>query len=332
MARTRSNRVHQIKAELVERLHSGFCRPGNHFVSNRELALRYGVSYQTAHRLICELVEEGWLHRVPSSGTYIAKAVPPPQEVAFVFHPNTSKNNFGGKLLQHFQHRFGEAQIPSRTEHRISFNGYVSDCYNILWGQEYDLRNIPTTLQYSLMIDGNPEDGLNATFTDSISIDYEGVGEVCAQILRERLQSSRVVVLAGLRSNGNYAKKLRGFRKVFRDCQVIYQSDWSLGSAMESIARLNRTEFDGAFSVNDTGMNALRTKFGSSLPLVAYGDPENMAQSGVDGVAIPWETISDEAIRLFRLRSLGNIEMGRQLIIHPQPFDRSAPEWLKAHA
>ncbi|WP_309397925.1 GntR family transcriptional regulator [Cerasicoccus maritimus] len=332
MARTRSNRIKNILADLKERLNGGFCRPGNHFVSNRELAMRYGVSYQTAHRLISELVAEGYLHRVPSSGTYIAGAVPPPTSVALVFHPNCSKNNFGGILLKQLETRLAQEQIDFEVVQSVSFDHYIEGKYNILWGQDYDLRKIPQYLQYSLMIDGEPKDGVNATFTDSISVDNHMAGQTCANILRRQHQAQNVVVLAGQENNGHYQQQLEGFRSILPDCKVFHQSDWSLTAALDSIRELETDEIDAAFSVNNVGVNALQTKFGASLPIVAFGDGQSLAQAGINGIGIPWDGIADEAIRLFRLRSEGNTEPGRHCLINPEPLTPYAPQWFKAMA
>ena len=58
MPRPVSDRIRGIEAALRERLRSGLYRPGEPFFSNRALAGHYGISYQTAHRILRRL-EEG---------------------------------------------------------------------------------------------------------------------------------------------------------------------------------------------------------------------------------------------------------------------------------
>lgn len=317
MARTRSTRIHRVKEELIERLQSGFCRPGNHFASNRELVHRYQISYQTAHRLIRELEEEGFLHRVPSSGTYVAGDSRPPEGVALVFHPNTELDTFGGILLAQLSKRLEEEAIPYEHVSGVVFDDYVPGRYNVIWGQEYDVRRLPSQLHYSLMIDGLPEEGVNATFTDSIFIDYAEVGRMGGRLLRKRCGASRVAVLAGQEDNGIYHKQLSGFREVFPDAHVVYQSDWSYWAALASVKSLRGLDFDGFYSVGDSGVLALQNTFGPEVPVVAYGDGPQLKAAGVEGVSIPWDQIMDEVVRLYRLRSGGSTEVGHQRIIRP---------------
>ncbi|MBC8135619.1 MAG: hypothetical protein H8F28_07025, partial [Fibrella sp.] len=59
MARSRSERVGEILGALKARLRDSGLLPGGRFLSARELATTYGVSYQTAHRLLDELCTEG---------------------------------------------------------------------------------------------------------------------------------------------------------------------------------------------------------------------------------------------------------------------------------
>ncbi|WP_309386277.1 GntR family transcriptional regulator [Cerasicoccus frondis] len=329
MARTRSNRIKQIKSELIERLNYGFCRPGSRFISNRELATRLGVSYQTAHRLISELTDEGLLHRVQSSGTYVATS-PPPQGVAFVFHPNTKKNNFGGILLSKIQDRFSQEDIPSEIAQGVVFDHYVNNRYNILWGQNYDVRRIDSNLNYSLMIDGEPEAGVNAAFTDSIEVNHFEVGRLCAKLMMERYGARRVLVLAGPHGNAHYAAQLAGFQTLYPRCVVIHQTDWAYWSAVDSIKDLSLHDFDGAFAVYDTAANALKTKFAARIPIVAYGDTDLLNQAEIDGVGIPWQGIVQKSLELYRARNEGNIGVGQRVVITPKPIIQLAESWNTA--
>jgi DNA-binding GntR family transcriptional regulator len=68
MPRFRSDKVAVVKAKLIARLNDGFHRPGDRFLSNREVANCRGLSYQTAYRVIAELESEGYLKRRAASG------------------------------------------------------------------------------------------------------------------------------------------------------------------------------------------------------------------------------------------------------------------------
>src|SRR5690606_5484982 len=107
MPRKRTARVSEVKNALIEKITEGHRRPGNWFISNRELAARYEISYQTAHRLISELCEEGYLHRTPASGTYVASEKHPPTGVALMMHENSQskERRFGAILRRLLQDR-----------------------------------------------------------------------------------------------------------------------------------------------------------------------------------------------------------------------------------
>ena len=84
-------RVEGILEELRERMRRGYMRPGDRFLSNRGLARRYSVSYQTAHRILARLCEEGWLERRHGSGTRVAGDPAIPDRVICVFHPRARR-------------------------------------------------------------------------------------------------------------------------------------------------------------------------------------------------------------------------------------------------
>jgi DNA-binding GntR family transcriptional regulator len=59
---------------LLAGIQSASSHPGRKFMSNRAIARRYKISYQTADLLVRELAGEGLLDRRPASGTYITGA------------------------------------------------------------------------------------------------------------------------------------------------------------------------------------------------------------------------------------------------------------------
>src|SRR5436190_10971201 len=100
MPRPRSEKVEEIKAKLITRLREGFYRAGDRFLSNRAVAQKFGISYQTAHRLVSELCAEEWLERRPASGTYIPGGKSRGDGVQFIFHKRATRaGSFGARLL-----------------------------------------------------------------------------------------------------------------------------------------------------------------------------------------------------------------------------------------
>ena len=70
--RPHSNRVLDIKKTLRACIHNVNSHPGRRFMSNRTIARRFKISYQTADLLVRELASEGLLDRRPASGTYVS--------------------------------------------------------------------------------------------------------------------------------------------------------------------------------------------------------------------------------------------------------------------
>ena len=100
MPQKRTRKTEAVKSRLLDRLRNGLYRPGDRFLSNRDVAEQFGISYQTAHRLIVELCAEGALERRPQSGTYVPGASKRFVGVQILFHRRASEDwSFGSKLL-----------------------------------------------------------------------------------------------------------------------------------------------------------------------------------------------------------------------------------------
>src|SRR5436189_4015559 len=115
MPRPRSEKVEEIKSKLITRLREGFYRAGDRFLSNRAVAQKFGVSYQTAHRLVGELCAEKWLERRPASGTYIPGGKTGCKGVQLIFSPRCNRpESFGGRLLEALTTRLERERIPKQ--------------------------------------------------------------------------------------------------------------------------------------------------------------------------------------------------------------------------
>src|SRR5205823_3700733 len=92
-----------------------FHRPGDRFLSNRAVAEQFDLSYQTADRLIRELVNEGLLQRRAASGTYVPGQRVEIQGVQLIFHRRAKrKASFGARLLRELTERLGRERVDWR--------------------------------------------------------------------------------------------------------------------------------------------------------------------------------------------------------------------------
>ncbi|HLN64597.1 MAG TPA: GntR family transcriptional regulator [Symbiobacteriaceae bacterium] len=63
----------QIRADLMKAIDTGSLHPGDRAPSERELTQQYSVSRMTARHALSTLESEGYLTRVPGSGTFVSQ-------------------------------------------------------------------------------------------------------------------------------------------------------------------------------------------------------------------------------------------------------------------
>jgi GntR family histidine utilization transcriptional repressor len=72
MSAVQKPRYQQAKDLIIGRISTGDLRPGDRVPSENELVEAMSVSRMTANRALRELTDEGYLHRVAGSGTFVA--------------------------------------------------------------------------------------------------------------------------------------------------------------------------------------------------------------------------------------------------------------------
>lgn len=63
----------QIRNGILQAIESGALQPGDRAPSERELTQQYGVSRMTARHALSSLEAEGFLNRIPGSGTFVSR-------------------------------------------------------------------------------------------------------------------------------------------------------------------------------------------------------------------------------------------------------------------
>lgn len=61
----------QLKEILLQRIKNGFWKPGEYIYPEHRLAREYGLARATVRNAIKNLIEEGWVYRVPGVGTFV---------------------------------------------------------------------------------------------------------------------------------------------------------------------------------------------------------------------------------------------------------------------
>ena len=329
MARPRSARISEIKTKLIARIRDGFHRPGELFLSNRALSDRYGVSYQTAHILMEELVREGWLERRPSSGTYIAGREEKLIGVQLIFSSRArTPGSFGANLLQRMSRALKDAEFPSVqtwAEGKVPFRARHLP---VLWECSHLVERFTSERRFCLLLHDAPPPGLAASYVDCVRTDDFSGGVCAAQVLMQRLRDARgLVVLAGPKEDRRSSQRVEGFLKVAPDARVIYSGGWFLEHGRAAASALMSENLRGVFCCNDRlaqGVIAeFETKGVQPMPYVVGFDNAPIAEAlHLSTIAIPWEQFAAEAVDLARNRLNGATSPARQIILSLRPHIR----------
>jgi len=326
MPRPRSQLTQEAKNRLIERLEAGGLRPGSRFYSNRAVARIFGISYQTAHRLLDELVAEGRLRRDPSSGTFVAGQVDALEGVELWFHPRAKRaGSFGHRLLDSLQaglKQEGIAVVVKFAERaRPALNRYP-----IVWECSGALDAMSG--RYGLLLNQEAPPGMMASFVDSISIDDYSGGVAAAEWLALQGEHRSVSVLAGPRDDPRSRRRVEGFLSIYKDAQVQWSDGWYLEDGLRIAGRV--ADADAVFCGNDRLAEAVIQYCGSQgqvLPmLIGFDDAPVAAELGLSTIAIPWEEMARAVVQIASRRLAGEPHPASRMVIAPRPISR---HWIK---
>jgi Transcriptional regulators len=328
MPRPRSAAVNEIKSRLIVRLRDGFHRPGQRFLSNRALAERYGISYQTAHRLIRELETEGWLERRSASGTYVAGKREICRGVDLIFTDRAKRaDSFGARLLGMLREALERAGI----EHRTRWAGEVSgpddvprDRYPVLWEQAELAEALAAERRFVLILEDRPVRGLAASYADSVSVDDFCGGIAAGEWLRERVGGARCAVLSGPEDDVRNRLRVTGFLAVQRRAKVVRSGSWFYEEALATASQV--LGYPGVFCANDRLAAAVldeARRLGRRPPqLIGFDDAPIAERMNFTTIAIPWEDVVAAAVGVAQRRMAGDVRTAAGLIFAPRPVVR----------
>jgi DNA-binding transcriptional regulator YhcF (GntR family) len=315
MSRTRSPHVADVKQQLIARIADVHHSPGQRFLSNRAVARRYGISYQTADILLRELVEEGVLVRRAASGTYIPGERTEQAGVLLIFHPRARhKNSFGSFLLDQLTARLDRERIDWRMSWKTpaaaaSARALGVSRYPIIWERSEAVDLAIRLKRPALVINARPPAGVGATLIDSVSVDDFSGGAYAAQHLMARHSSGSrrkafaFAVLAGPTHDQRSAARVAGFLSV-APATVIHSTTWFYEDALDVADRALAAGRDGIFCCNDRLAQAIvRRAADRARPrprLVGFDDAPIARWLKLTTIAIPWEELVDAVIGAIR--------------------------------
>lgn len=325
MARPRSEQTLLVKEKMIARLKGGFHPPGQRFFSNRGLVAHFGISYQTADRLIRELVDEGWLERRPSAGTYVSGKAVAWQGAALVFHERAKRaGSFGARLLDDLTQALGQAGIASKRIWSSDEQAVEEDQWlPVLWECPQTMVGLASARRFLLVLNDTPPPGLASSFVDSVACDDFSGGAAAAELLRSAGFSDHTAVLAGPESDHRSQQRVAGFRSVSNEARVFWSESWDAEAAAKLAPRLAKGKFVGVFCCSDRLAEGLVTS-GRELAIVGFDDAPVAEVLDLTTIAIPWQEMVAGAVDIIRRRMNGYTGAAAKLIFAPRPVMRAS--------
>lgn len=339
MSRTRSPHVADAKRQLVARITDVHHPPGQRFFSNRAVARRFGISYQTADMLLRELEDEGVLVRRPASGTYIPGDRTEPPGVLLIFHPRARhKNSFGSFLLDQLTARLDQERIDWRMSWKTSASASGSGAgtrtakrprgvsrYPIIWERPEAVELAIRAKRTALLLNARPPAGVGATLIDSVSVDDFSGGAYAAQHLiaphPKRARRAALAVLAGPKHDQRSAARVAGFLSV-APAAVINSMTWFYEDALDVADQALAAGRDGIFCCNDRLAQAIvRRAADRARPhprLVGFDDAPIARWLKLTTVAIPWEELVDAVISVIRRKEASPASAAIAQLVSPR--------------
>jgi hypothetical protein len=324
MARPRTEHTLLVKAKLIARLRDGFHPPGQRFFSNRALAEHFGVSYQTAHRLIQELGAEGWLERRAAAGTYVAGPSAALVGAELVFHERGRRaGSFGARLLADLQQALKEAGVATRVRWTPDDGEARPDerWLPVLWDCPRVLAEQAARRRFLVVLNDRPPPGLAAGFVDSVATDDFSGGAAAAQILRAAGPGRNLAVLAGPKGDRRSQQRVAGFQTYAPKAKVFFAGSWFAEDASRIAPRVAKGPFAGVFCCNDRLAEALLAA-GTKAAVVGFDDAPVAERLNLTTIAVPWAEIVAGAVDIVRRRLAGGTGAAAQLIFAPRPVMR----------
>lgn len=331
MARQRSTKVAEVKAKLCLRVREGVHRPGDRFLSTRAVAGTFEISYQTAHRILQELCDEGLLERRFASGTYIAGGQREFYGVQFIFHPRARRpHSFGARLLEGLIKRLDRDRVAHKLSWALEKIKLDEDYFPVIWESPVAVEKSLRRRRPALLLNERPQPGLSATLLDSVSIDDFSGGVCAAQLLlRERKSidgGAHYAVLSGPAADARSSARRDGFLSLLPRASVIAAQSWFFEDGFKVAARVVRRGSRGIFCCNDRLAEAIAVycrRLERPCPkLVGFDDAPVAEQLNLTTIAIPWDEMIAGAADLIKRRLDGDASTAHQLILTPQPVIR----------
>lgn len=319
----RTGHVQRVRQVLEERIANRPHRPGDRFVTARQIAEQFRVSYQTAHRLLADLAEAGLIERRPRSGSFIAGPRPSPTRVQLLLHPRASNpQGFGGKLRRHLVDAFDDAGIACDLSHDEA-GALDPSALPVIWELPEAVRRCVEAGSPGVLVNERPEPGWGSSLLDSVCADdYAGGALAADTLLQGAVAGSRFAVLAGPVGDRRSDDRIAGFRSKLSDARVVHAANWHRDAGRRAAVSLLDDGLTGVFAANDRlaqGLLLACQSKGQPPPrIVGYDDAPIAQQLGLCTIALPWLAIAQAVVERAQLRLRGDRSPARTLLLQPR--------------
>ena len=326
MPRPRTSYVQELKTKLIHRIQHGFYRPGARFFSNRDLAKRFGVSYQTAHVLINELATEGWLERRLASGTYIPGDHELMVGVQLVFNARGKRAaSFGNQLMKQMTARLDVEGIHWQMNWVNNGARLRRDLFPVIWEVPGILERLRS--HYALLLNDQPPAGIVSSYVDSLSTDDFSGGVCASQWLKELVEPrAQFAVLAGPKTDRRSVQRVNGFTSLVPGAVVCWSKSWFYEDGLVTASDIMAAKPDAVFCCNDRlaeGLIKFCHKNNLKRPhLIGFDDAPIAEKLNFSTVAIPWLEIADAAVAVIKKRLRGDTTTASRQVFAPRPVVR----------
>jgi hypothetical protein len=332
MPRPRTPHVADVNARLIARLQANIHRPGDRFLSARAVADKFAVSYQTAHRLLRELQDEGHLLRAPASGTYLpGRPAAAPTRVLLLFHPRAKRpGSFGHRLATDLATLLARDNLKFKLCFADRPPAAPAASFPVIWEVPAALRAVARAQSAALLLNDRPPPGLHSLRIDSVSADDYSGGVCAAQLLLTRLPNrpapADALIFSGPPADARSNQRIAGFRSLL-PANVIPAASWYLEDAIAQAPRVLAQRPRAVFCCNDRLAQALiqtARAAGLSPPAVVGFDDAPIAEHlNLTTIAIPWAPLLAAAVSLIKRRLANAAEPPVHQIFPPVPIVRA---------
>ncbi len=327
MPRKQSGRVREVEKQIEDRLRG--CRPGERFLSAREAAAEFGISYQTAHRLLDSLCRKGLVERRQASGTFLPGGGPGSDSAVtyeavqlFLDVRARRAGSFGARLLHGLGQHLRRDGISWEVVWTDAPQESAPHCFPAIWQDAKTLAVCQANRRPALLLNERPDPGLASTFLDSVSIDDYFGGVCAAQYLRQRSSAGkRFAVLTGPADDPRSRDREAGFRSALPEAALFCAGGWFREDGLTVARDAVRWGEDGVFCCNDRLAEAVlsycRAHHLAVPPLIGFDNAPVSETLNLTTVAIPWAEFIDDAAAVIRRRLSGDTSAARQHIVTP---------------